>query len=75
LFGFPSYVVSYHVRLGGMLTPNSIGVCALLRLRGEVASVRTVKVPVVEYPYYYPYYYPYQYAYAWSWPYGYAYYW
>jgi hypothetical protein len=44
-------------------------------LRGEVVSMRTIKVPVVEYPAVaYPYYYPYPYAYAWPWPYGYYYY-
>jgi len=37
-----------------------------------LVSMKTIKVPVVEfpaYPYYYPYYYPY--AYAWPWPYAY----
>jgi hypothetical protein len=35
--------------------------------------MRTIKVPVVEYPAY-QYYYPYYYPYAYAWPYGYYYY-
>ncbi|HUK27938.1 MAG TPA: hypothetical protein VLV31_05905 [Candidatus Acidoferrales bacterium] len=57
------------LRLGLYLSGGVFG------LRGEVVSMRTIKVPVIEYPAVaYPYYYPYPYAYAWPWPYGYYYY-
>jgi len=44
------------------------------RVRGEFVSMKTIKVPVVEYPAVAFPYYPYTYAYAWPWVYGYYYY-
>lgn len=67
--------VCEHVRLGGISTPKCIGLGAVVMSRGEVGPMKTIKVPVVEYPAVaYPYLFAYPYTYAWPWPYGYYFY-